>query len=123
MRMEAQPSSAPPAPWQELYTGCAAAIRMSEAIGGRLRGGAVASEFVPLVRQQSELVRQLHARIRELGQKPRHPQDRTCRERLVDQLRRLLDLEQGNHQLLARRGVRLRDLRPGRRPPVSPRSL
>lgn len=105
--------SNPPAHWNELEASCAGAIRMSESVAALLRKGAAVGEYVPLLHQQSDVVGQLRSRIRDLLRQPRHPQDRVCRDRLVGQLRLLLDLEHDNHQLLARRGFRLRGPRPG----------
>jgi hypothetical protein len=115
MWMSTQPDSASPSHWQVLASGCTTAIRLSEAIGARLRQGATAGEFIPLLHRQSDAVGQLQTGIRDLLRQPRHPQDGRRREELVRQLSLLLELEHGNHQLLARRGIRLRGLRPGGR--------
>lgn len=93
--------------WQNLEIDCAAAICLAQDIATHLERGAQANEFVPLMRQELELTNQLRANIDQLG---RHPAqvDAQRRDRLAQQMSSLLELENQNHQLLTRKGVRLK---------------
>ena len=92
--------------WRQIETTCTAAIRLSQDLTTHLQRGARADEFVPLLRRELELTDQIRIDIHQLG---RHsaPVDAPRRDRLARNMRLLLDLEDQNHRLLTRKGVRL----------------
>jgi len=93
--------------WHDLEKTCEAAIRVSRQIAAHLHAGAMAGEFLPLLRHQADLadaVRDDIARLGGLGPEKTAP---SGRDRLLSRLLELLDMERENQQMLARRGVRL----------------
>ncbi len=109
--------------WRQIETSCTAAIRLSQDLTTHLQRGAQADEFVPLLHRELELTNQIRTDIHQLG---RHstPVDVPRRDHLAQQMRLLLDLEDQNHRLLTRKGVRLNNPsfthRHRRRPQPSP---
>ncbi len=93
--------------WRDLERNCAAAIHLAQNIATHLERGAQAHEFVPLMQEELALTNQLRVDIGQLGQQP-DLVDASRRDGLARQMRSLLELENRNHQLLTRKGVRLK---------------
>ena len=103
--------------WQTLIAACGDAIGLSRDIASRLQQGAAARELESLLRREAQLAHQLQAGIGRLGQQKPDPESGVYRTRLLGQMRDLLDLEQQNHRLLSRRGVKLTGASPYRYSP------
>lgn len=101
-------ASETPSPEEELETLCAALLYLSQQVAGALQQGAGAPVLVPLLRQELDLARRLQEGIFSSARQPGGARTGERRQRLASDLRALLDLEQDNHRLLSRRGIRLR---------------
>ena len=100
-------STSSPSLWQELEAVCAAAIRLSQDVAVHLRQGAKAHAFTPLLHREKELIDQLCGGIHLLDQQAPDATACSCRAHLAQQMQTLLDLEQQNHRLLSRKGIKL----------------
>ena len=92
--------------WQELHQACDHNIALAQNLGSRLRDGASGPELTPLLKEATEQVDHLRAGIRNLAHRA-GPLNPTERDRLLGQMRMLLDLEEENHALLSAKGIRL----------------
>ena len=93
--------------WRDLEKTCEAAIEVSRQVAAYLQSGTKAGDFLPLLRHQADLangVRDAIARLGGLG--PDRKAD-GGRDRLLERLLELLDMERENQQMLSRRGMRL----------------
>ncbi|MFH1567167.1 MAG: hypothetical protein ABIL09_04145 [Gemmatimonadota bacterium] len=93
--------------WLDLERTCEAAIDLSRRVAAHIGAGARAGDYLPLLREQLALADEVRSRIARLGGLGPDPGAGERRQRVIDQLVELLDLEQGNQKLLARRGSRL----------------
>lgn len=94
--------------WEDLEHLCEALLCLSKKVEAALRRGAGAAELVPLLRQEVDLAGQLRAGIAQCARQRGLAPSGECRQHLAGRLRSLLKMEQANHGLLGRRGIRLR---------------
>lgn len=93
--------------WHDLEETCKAAIGVSRQIAAHLHRGAMACDFLPLLRHQADLADTVRDDIARLGGLGPGKRADGGRDRLLGCLLELLDMERDNQQMLARRGVRL----------------
>lgn len=91
---------------QGLAAQCSEALTLARQVAAALREGTPASQFLPLLRQEARLSREVRAEIARLNADPSQV---TAAERdaSLAQLQAWVDQTQENHRLLSRRGIRL----------------
>lgn len=93
-------------PEQGLAAQCSEALTLARQVATALREGISASQFLPLLRREAHLSRQVRAEIARLSADP----DQTTavdRDASLVQLRAWVDQTRENHRLLSSRGIRL----------------
>ncbi len=109
---ETLPAALTADPWSTMEDHCATALSMSRDLLRRLEAGAEATELVPLLHKEHDAVTGVQEQIALFG--GRLPADGASRRDCVaGQLAELIRLDGLSHDLLSRRGVRLRAPRRG----------
>ena len=93
--------------WRDLEKTCEAAIQVSRQVAAHLNAGAMAGDFLPLLRHQANLANEVRDDIARLGGLGPEKTADSGRDRLLGRLLELLDMERENQRMLSRRGVRL----------------
>lgn len=92
---------------------CNQCIDLAQQVRSELQTGTSAHDLTPLLRQSAAEVARLQQGIHTLAQHP--PQEaREAMRLLVERMRALLDLEEGNHRVLTSKGLPINRPRPYR---------
>jgi hypothetical protein len=96
----------PARPDRGLAAQCSEALTLARQVAAALREGTPASQFLPLLRQEARLSREVRAAIARLSADP--SQVTTAdRDASLVQLRAWVEQTRENHRLLSHRGIRL----------------
>ncbi|MFA6108715.1 MAG: hypothetical protein WDA75_08100 [Candidatus Latescibacterota bacterium] len=90
----------------DLAAQCSEALTLSLQVADALRQGMPAAQFLPLLRREAHLSRQVHAEIARLSADPGQT-TAADRDASLVQLRAWVDQTRENHRLLSCRGIRL----------------
>ncbi|MEE2659772.1 MAG: hypothetical protein VX733_14785 [Candidatus Latescibacterota bacterium] len=93
-------------PWSAAEERCEAALAISRQVLARLQDDSAPNELVAVLRRELDQVRLLGDAVSQLS-KVQSASPAPFRDRLASQLGELLKLEDQNHSLLTRRGLRL----------------